>query len=97
MGVRKTRFGVIWCLTHNFAGIGSEIVKELSHRGGHIIMCCRNVENGEKVKQQVMKCVPKARIDVRQLDLCSFENVRGFIKSIGEKNHEKFFNFNEKN
>lgn len=95
MGVRNTRFGVIWRLTHNFAGIGSEIVKELSHRGGHIIMCCRNVENGEKVKQQVMKCVPKARIDVRQLDLCSFENVRGFVKSIGEKNLEKLSKFNE--
>ena len=60
-------------------------MKELSHRGGHIIMCCRNVENGEKAKKEVMKCVPKARIDVRQVDLCSFDNVRGFVKSIGEK------------
>lgn len=58
-------------------------MKELSHRGGHIIMCCRNVENGEKAKKEVMKCVPKARIDVRQVDLCSFDNVREFVKSIG--------------
>lgn len=60
-------------------------MKELSQRGGHIIMCCRNAENGEKVKRQMMKYVPKARIDVRQLDLNSFENVRKFVKSIGEK------------
>lgn len=67
-----------------FLGIGSEIVKELSNRGGHVIMCCRNVENGEKVKRQIMKHVPKARIDIRHLDLRSFDNVRQLVKSIGE-------------
>lgn len=54
-------------------------------------MCCRNLENGEKARKQVLKCVPKARIDVRHLDLCSFDNVREFVKSIGEQNISAFY------
>lgn len=66
-------------------GIGQEIVKELAKRGGIIIMCCKNPQNGEKVKARIMKTVPKARIDIRQLDLRSFDNVREFVKSIGKR------------
>lgn len=65
-------------------GIGTEIVKELSKRGGHVIMCCKKVENGEKVKQQIMKSVKKVRIDIRQLDLRSFDDIRRLAKSIGK-------------
>lgn len=64
-------------------GIGTEIVKELSKRGGHIIMCCKKPENGEKVKKQIMKTVKKVRIDIRQLDLRSFDDIRQLVKSIG--------------
>ncbi|KAG5671363.1 hypothetical protein PVAND_001564 [Polypedilum vanderplanki] len=63
-------------------GIGSEIVKELAKRGGHIIMCCKNISNGEKVKKKILKYLPKARIDVRHLDLRSFDNVRKLVNSI---------------
>jgi 3-oxoacyl-ACP reductase-like protein len=66
-------------------GIGTEIVRELSKRGGHIIMCCKKLENGEKAKQQIMKTVKKVRIDIRQLDLRSFDDIRRLAKSIGER------------
>lgn len=65
-------------------GIGQEIVKELAKRGGIIIMCCKNTENGEKEKKRIMKGMKKVRIDVRQLDLRSFDNIRSLVKSIGE-------------
>lgn len=65
-------------------GIGQEIVRELSKRGGIVIMCCKNAENGEKVKKGIMRSLKKVRIDVRQLDLRSFDNVRCLVKSIGE-------------
>ena len=67
-----------------FKGIGREIVKELAKRGGHIIMCCKNSENGEKIKNNIMKCLPKARIDIRQLDLRQFESVTKLVNSIGK-------------
>lgn len=66
-------------------GIGKEVVRELAKRGGIIIMCCKKTENGEKVKKQIMKHLTKVRIDIRQLDLRSLENIRGLVKSIGEK------------
>lgn len=53
-------------------------------RGGHIIMCCKNSENGENVKKNILKCLPKARIDVRQLDLRLFESVTKLVNSIGK-------------
>lgn len=65
-------------------GIGQEIVRELAKRGGIIIMCCKKTENGEKVKKEIMKNFKRVRIDIRQLDLRSFDNVRSLVKSIGE-------------
>jgi hypothetical protein len=65
-------------------GIGTEIVKELSKRRGIVIMCCRNIENGEIVKKQIMRHLQKVRIDIRQLDLRSFDSVRNLVKSIGK-------------
>lgn len=58
-------------------------MKELAKRGGHIIMCCRSTENGEKIKKNIMKHLPKARIDVRHLDLNSFANIRQLVSAIG--------------
>lgn len=66
-------------------GIGQEVVKELAKRGGIVIMCCKNPENGEKVKKQIQRLVKKVRIDVRELNLRSFESVRSLAKSIGEE------------
>lgn len=71
-------------------GIGTEIVKELSKRGGHVIMCCKKVENGEIIKKQIMKTAQKVRIDIRQLDLRSFDDVRRLAKSIGENFYSPF-------
>lgn len=65
-------------------GIGQEIVRELSKRGGIVIMCCKNTEYGEKIKKLIMKHVKKVRIDIRHVDLRSFDNVRSLAKSIGE-------------
>lgn len=47
-------------------------------------MCCKNSENGENVKKNLLKCLPKARIDVRQLDLRLFESVTKLVNSIGK-------------
>lgn len=65
-------------------GIGEEIVKELTKRSAQIVMACKMVENGEKVKKQILKQHPTARIVVQNLDLRSFDNVRRFVKGIGK-------------
>ena len=64
-------------------GIGEEICKELSKRCARIVMACKNIEEGEKVKKSILKQFPKARLDIKHLDLRSFDNVRSFVKEIG--------------
>lgn len=66
-------------------GIGEEICKELSKRCAKVIMACKNPEEGDKAKKLILKQFPKARLDVKCLDLRSFENIRGFVKEVGKK------------
>ena len=47
-------------------------------RGAHVVMAVRNVESGRKVKDEILKAIPTAKIDVMQLDLNSMESVRKF-------------------
>lgn len=81
-------------ITGGDGGIGQEVVKELSKRGGLVIMCCKNTENGEKVKKKILKQLKKVRIDVRQIDLRSFDNIRKFVKSIGKSCNDFLTLFN---
>lgn len=46
-------------------------------------MCCKIMENGEKFKEKLLKNLPKARIDLRQLDLRTFDSVTKLVQSIG--------------
>lgn len=79
-------------VTGGDGGIGSEIVKELAKRAAIVVMCCRDVQHGEKVKARIQKFLgkTKARIDVRQLDLRSFENIKEFVNNFGELKVLKF-------
>ena len=60
------------------SGIGVETARALAIRGVHVIMGVRNVSSGEKVKELILKEAPSAKIDVLELDLCSFTSVRKF-------------------
>jgi FlaA1/EpsC-like NDP-sugar epimerase len=72
-------------VTGGDGGIGSEIVKELAKRAAIVVMCCRDVQNGEKVKAKIQKFLGKTkiRIDIRQLDLNTFDNIKEFVKNFG--------------
>lgn len=74
-------------VTGGDGGIGAEIVKELAKRAAIVVMCCRSVEHGEKVRVRIQKFLgakTRVRIDIRQLDLRSFQNIRDFVKAFGE-------------
>ncbi|KAL3825567.1 hypothetical protein ACJIZ3_021596 [Penstemon smallii] len=59
-------------------GIGTETARVLASHGVHVIMAIRNVEVGTKVKENIKKKIPHAKIDVMELDLCSMASVRKF-------------------
>ncbi|CAI9094095.1 OLC1v1029762C1 [Oldenlandia corymbosa var. corymbosa] len=70
--------GLTAIVTGASSGIGSEITGVLVLRGAHVIMAVRNVESGKKVKEDIIRKIPEAKIDVMELDLSSMASVRRF-------------------
>lgn len=60
------------------SGIGIETARVLALRGVHVVMAVRNTNSGEKVKDEILKKIPNAKIDVMELDLSSLESVKKF-------------------
>ncbi|KAL5746363.1 hypothetical protein ACOSP7_027509 [Xanthoceras sorbifolium] len=70
--------GLTAIVTGGSSGIGIETVRALALRGVHVIMAVRNVVAGNKVKEEILKKNPAAKIDVMELDLSSMASVRKF-------------------
>ncbi|KAB5564515.1 hypothetical protein DKX38_004569 [Salix brachista] len=70
--------GLTAIVTGASSGIGAETTRVLALRGAHVVMAVRNVESGGKVKDEILKAIPTAKIDVMLLDLNSMESVRKF-------------------
>jgi WW domain-containing oxidoreductase len=60
------------------SGIGEETTRVLALRGVHIVMAVRNIDAGNKVKINILKEIPNAKIDVMELDLSAMASVRKF-------------------
>ncbi|KAH1017714.1 hypothetical protein HUJ05_008316 [Dendroctonus ponderosae] len=63
-------------------GIGKETARELAKRGARVILACRNVENGEKVRAEIQEETKNDKLVVRELDLSSQKSIRGFAEAI---------------
>ncbi|KAE8055376.1 hypothetical protein FH972_012217 [Carpinus fangiana] len=76
--------GLTAIVTGSTSGIGLETTRVLALRGVHVIMAVRNTDAGRNVKEQVLKEIPNARLDVMQLDLSSMGSVRKFASDYNE-------------
>lgn len=66
-------------VTGSNSGLGLAAVGVLlEYHVSHIIMAVRTVEKGEKVAAPLRKAHPKAKIEVWQLDMLSYESVQAF-------------------
>lgn len=72
--------GLVAIVTGSTNGIGLETARVLALRGVHVIMAVRNVKAGEKVKEDLLKKIPGAKIDVMELDLNAQSSIRNFAK-----------------
>ncbi|XP_047325445.1 short-chain dehydrogenase TIC 32, chloroplastic-like [Impatiens glandulifera] len=70
--------GLTAIVTGASSGIGTDTTRVLALRGVHVVMAVRNVDGGAKVKEDILKQIPKAKIDVMELDLSSMASVRKF-------------------
>ena len=61
-------------------GIGYEAARALAAAGAHVIFACRSADKGEQAVANAKKQHPAAKVEFRQLNLASFENIRQFIR-----------------
>lgn len=72
--------------------MGSEAVKALAKSGDRVIMACRNLRKGEDVRAGILMECPYANIDLRELDLSSFDSVRKFASGFEKGTVDALFN-----
>ncbi|XP_059468766.1 retinol dehydrogenase 14 [Neocloeon triangulifer] len=78
----KNMKGKTVIITGATSGIGKEAAKDLAKRGARLILACRTVSAAEEVKAEISKETGNNDIEVRRLDLGSFDSVREFAKGI---------------
>lgn len=69
------------------SGIGVETTRVLALQGVHVIMAIRNMGNGKKIKEKIVKSIPNAKIDFMELNLSSMESIRKFVKEFNSAGH----------
>lgn len=84
--------GKVAVVTGGNSGIGMETCKALALAGAKVILCSRNVENGNNTVENYIKvestsgyAVPDAKVEVKQLDLADFESCRKFADELKSK------------
>ncbi|KAK9927172.1 hypothetical protein M0R45_024371 [Rubus argutus] len=77
--------GLTAIVTGATSGIGLETSRVLALRGVHVVMATRNMNAGNNVKEEILKEIPNARIDVMELDLSSLASVRKFAAEFDSK------------
>lgn len=65
-------------VTGGNSGLGFESVKAFASYGAEVILACRSIEKGELAKSQILKEIPKAKIEIMSLDLMDLNSVRDF-------------------
>lgn len=72
-------YGLTAIITGPTSGIGLETARILALRGVHVVMAVRNTTAGHKIKQELIDKIPKAKIDVMELDVSSLKSVNHFL------------------
>ena len=75
----------VFIITGANSGIGYETSKFLLERGATVIMCCRDLNKGEKSKQELLKYNFSGKIELVELDLSDLKNVKKFAEHINNK------------
>ncbi|KAJ6638211.1 Retinol dehydrogenase 13 [Pseudolycoriella hygida] len=64
------------------SGIGFEITKELCSRGAHVIVATKDIKKCQEKLEIIKRQIPSASVEVRHIDLKSFDCLKRFAKSV---------------
>lgn len=80
--------GKVIIVTGGNSGLGYESVKAFAEKGAEVILACRNLEKGEKAKNEILKRNSLVKIHVIGLDLMDLASVKSFAEQI-KKNYSR--------
>ncbi len=69
-------------ITGASGSMGAEAVKAMCRQGYPVIMACRNLAKGGSVRESILREVPDAQIELRQVDMASLASVRAFAEGL---------------
>ena len=75
----------VFLITGANSGLGYETSKFLLKKGATVIMCCRDLNKGERARQELLKFNFSGNIELFALDLSDLTKVRKFTQSIKNK------------
>lgn len=78
--------GKIVVVTGANSGLGYHTAKALARKGARVIMACRNLEKGERARQDFLALNPALEPEVWKLDLASLLSVRAFAEKFKTAN-----------
>ncbi|XP_019647921.1 PREDICTED: retinol dehydrogenase 13-like [Branchiostoma belcheri] len=81
---KATMEGKTVIITGANSGIGKETAKELSKRGGRVIMACRNMDKCKEALDELVQETGNKNVHCQHVDLASFESVRKFANRINK-------------
>jgi NAD(P)-dependent dehydrogenase (short-subunit alcohol dehydrogenase family) len=72
--------GKIIIITGANSGVGYESALALARKGARVVMACRSKDKAERARQDILKLVPTAQLDVLALDLGSLKSIQEFAE-----------------
>lgn len=64
------------------SGTGKEASRRLAGAGAHIILAVRTLAKGEAAREEILRTIPQASLEVRHLDLANLASVRAFAQGL---------------
>ncbi len=62
-------------------GLGYKTSLELARRGASVIIACRSLEKGRSAAESILKTIPRANLEIIQLDLLDSDSISNFAQN----------------
>ena len=73
--------GKVIIVTGANSGIGYEAAKEFARKGANTILACRSMDKAQTALDQIRQEIPRAQVEIMQLDLANLASVREFVEA----------------
>lgn len=64
------------------SGTGAETAKRLAGAGAEVMLAVRTLSKGESAREEILRAVPGAKLEVRRLDLADLASVQEFAETM---------------